>query len=197
MPYIDLAFRLNGASVPVDHGYALYAALSRIVPEIHAATEVGVQPIRGVYNGNGKLHLSDFSRLILRLPDEQIRSYLKLAGRRLEVDEHPLSVGVPAVRTLLPTPRLRARLVTIKGFLEEEEFLEAARRQLQSLGIVAGEVILGQRRTFRVKEKKVVGFEVAVAGLTAEESLLLQENGIGGRRRMGCGVFIPSKGRST
>lgn len=190
MPYIDLAFRLNGVSVPVDHGYALYAALSRIVPEIHAAKEVGVQPIRGVYNGNGKLHLSDFSRLILRLPDEQIRSYLKLAGRRLEVDEHSLSVGVPAVRTLLPTPRLRARLVTIKGFLEEEEFLEAAQRQLQSLGIVAGEVILGPRRTFRVKEKKVVGFEVAVAGLTAEESLLLQENGIGGRRRMGCGIFV-------
>ena len=71
MTYIDLAFRLNGAAVPVDHGYALYAALSRIVPEIHAAKEVGVQPIRGVYNGNGKLHLSDFSHLILRLPDEQ------------------------------------------------------------------------------------------------------------------------------
>ena len=196
MPYVDLAFRLNGAAVPVDHGYALYAALSRIVPEIHAAKEAGVQPIRGVYNGNGKLHLSDFSRLILRLPDEQIRSYLKLAGKRLEVDEHPLSVGVPEVRTLLPIPRLRARLVTIKGFLKEEEFLEAAKRQLQSLGI-AGEALLGQRRTFRVREKQVVGFEVAVAGLTAEESLLLQENGLGGRRRMGCGVFVPSKGRST
>ena len=193
MPYVDLAFRLNGAAVPVDHGYALYAALSRIVPEIHTAKEVGVQPIRGVYNGNGKLHLSDFSRLILRLPDEQIRSYLKLAGRRLEVDEHPLSVGVPEVRTLLPTPRLRARLVTIKGFLKEEEFLEAAKRQLQSLGI-AGEALLGQRRTFRVREKQVVGFEVAVAGLTAEESLLLQENGLGGRRRMGCGVFVPWRG---
>ena len=196
MPYVDLAFRLNGAAVPVDHGYALYAALSRIVPEIHTAKEVGVQPIRGVYNGNGKLHLEDFSRLILRLPDEQIRSYLKLAGRRLEVDEHPLSVGVPEVRTLLPIPRLRARLVTIKGFLKEEEFLEAAKRQLQSLGI-AGEALLGQRRTFRVREKQVVGFEVAVAGLTAEESLLLQENGLGGRRRMGCGVFVPSKGRLT
>ena len=189
MPYVDLAFRLNGAAVPVDHGYALYAALSRIVPEIHAVKEVGVQPIRGVYNGNGKLHLEDFSRLILRLPDEQIRSYLKLAGKRLEVDEHPLSVGVPEVRTLLPAPRLRARLVTIKGFLKEEEFLEAAKRQLQSLGI-AGEALLGQRRTFRVREKQVVGFEVAVAGLTAEESLLLQENGLGGRRRMGCGIFV-------
>ncbi len=31
MPSIDLAFRLTGSAVPVDHGYALYAALSRIL----------------------------------------------------------------------------------------------------------------------------------------------------------------------
>ncbi len=31
MPSIDLAFRLTGSALPVDHGYALYAALSRIL----------------------------------------------------------------------------------------------------------------------------------------------------------------------
>ena len=192
MPYVDLAFRLNGSIVPVDHGYALYAALSRILPEIHEAENVGVHPIRGIYDGNGKLQLSDFSRLVLRLPDEEIRSYLKLAGKRLEVDEHLLSVGVPEVRLLLPVASLRARLITIKGFLNEEEFLEAAKRQLQSLNI-ACETVLGQRGTFRVKDKQVVGFEVVVAGLTAEDSVKLQEHGLGGRRKMGCGVFVPSK----
>ena len=196
MPCVDLAFRLNGNTVPVDHGYALYAALSRLVPEVHDAKEVGVQPIRGVYGGDGTLHLAAFSRLILRLPDDQIRPYLKLAGKKLEVDGHPLRVGVPEVRALRPAASLRARLVTIKGFMEEGPFLEAAKRQLQSLG-VAGEVLLGERRTFRVKEKQVVGFEVAVTGLTAEESLTLQEQGLGGRRRMGCGVFVPTEALST
>ena len=88
MPYIDLAFRLNGSAIPVDHGYALYATLSRIVPEIHQATDIGVHPIRGVYNGNGKLQLSDSSRLVLRLPDtahpslpEPVRE--KAAGGRI------------------------------------------------------------------------------------------------------------------
>lgn len=190
MPYVDLAFRLNGSAVPVDHGYALYAALSRIVPEIHETKIIGVQPIRGIYSGNGKLQLSDSSRLVLRLPDEEIRPYLKLAGKRLEVDEHLLSVGVPEVRMLLPVARLRAHLVTIKGFLKEEEFLEAAKRQLQSLDVTC-EVLLGQRRTFRIKEKQVVGFEVTMTGLTAKDSVSLQENGLGGRRKMGCGVFVP------
>ena len=191
MPYVELAFRLKGSTVPVDHGYALYAALSRIVPEIHATNNAGVQPIRGTYIGNGRLQLSDSPRLVIRLPDGNIRSYLKLAGKRLDVDEHPLSVGVPEVRTLLPVARLRARLVTVKGFLREEEFLEAVQRQLQSLHITC-EVLLGQRRTLRVKDKQVVGFEVTAAGLTAEDSVRLQGHGLGGRRKMGCGVFVPS-----
>jgi len=32
MPYVDLAFRLTGSKVPVDHGYALYSAISRLLP---------------------------------------------------------------------------------------------------------------------------------------------------------------------
>ena len=190
MPIVDLVFRLRGSTIPVDHGYALYAAINRLVPEIHDAREIGVQPIRGVYGGDSMLHLAVFSRLILRLPDDQIRTYLKLAGKRLDVDGYSLHIGVPNARSLRPVASLRARLVTIKGFMNEGPFLEAAKRQLQSLG-VAGEAILGERRTFRVKEKQVVGFEVAVTGLTAEESLTLQEKGLGGRRRMGCGVFVP------
>ena len=195
MPSIDLAFRLTGSAVPVDHGYALYAALSRILSDLHAAKGIGVQPIRGIYSGNGTLHLADFSRLILRLPDEQIRAYLKLAGKRLELDEYRLSVGVPEVRTLRPVVRLRARLVTIKGFLKEDEFLAAAERQLEQLGI-KGQAHLGARRTFRVRDKQVVGFEMGVTQLTAEESLTLQERGLGGRRKMGCGVFVPWGERS-
>ena len=195
MPSIDLAFRLTGSAVPVDHGYALYAALSRILPEIHVAKDVGVQPIRGVYSGNGTLHLADLSRLILRLPDEQIQAYLKLAGKRLALDDHLLSVGVPEARTLRPVVRLRARLVTIKGFLQEDEFLAAAKRQMEQLG-VNGQAHIGARRTFRVRDKQVVGFEMGVTQLTAEESLTLQERGLGGRRKMGCGVFVPGGERS-
>ena len=190
MPYIDLAFRLTGTTVPVDHGYALFAVLSRIIPEIHDAKDIGVQPIRGVYGGDGKLHLADYSRLILRLPDDQIRMYLKLAGKRLDVDGNVLQIGVPEVRALRPVASLRARLVTIKGFMEAETFLEAVKRQLQDLQ-VAGEVHLGERKTFRVKDKQVVGFAMGITNLTAEESLTLQEKGLGGRRRIGCGVFVP------
>ena len=36
MPLIDLAFRLTGTNIPVDRGYAVYAALNRMLLDIHA-----------------------------------------------------------------------------------------------------------------------------------------------------------------
>ena len=189
MSTIDLAFRLMGTAVPVDHGYALYAAINRVVPELHDAKDIGVHPVRGRFNGDGCLLLSPASRLIVRTPDDRIREFLKLAGKTLEVDGHRFQVGVPEVRVLRPVAALYARLVTIKGFMEPEQFLDAARRQLEAMGSTA-KLELGERRTFRVKDKQVVGFEVLATELDAEGSLKLQEVGIGGRRRMGCGVFV-------
>jgi CRISPR-associated protein Cas6 len=190
MPYVDLAFRLTGSKVPVDHGYALYSAISRLLPEIHGAKNIGVHPIRGTYSGNGELMLRDSSRLVMRLESERIGEFLKLAGTKLEIDSHSLQVGVPEVRLLRPRASLYSRLVTIKGFMEPAAFLEAAKRQLEKIGVEA-EIQVGERRTLRVRDKQVVGFELAALELDAEDSLRLQEHGLGGRRHMGCGVFTP------
>ena len=192
MPHVDLAFRVTGGTLPVDHGYALYSVINRLVPALHDARDIGVHPIRGRYVGDGNLHLTSSSRLTIRLPDDRIRPFLKLAGKTLDVDGHQLRVGVPETRALRPAATLYARLVTIKGFMDPEAFLEAAQRQLQNMGITA-ELRPGERRTLRVKDKQVVGFEVTALGLDAEDSVRLQEVGIGGRRHMGCGVFLPMR----
>lgn len=190
MAYVDLAFVLAGTRLPVDHGYALYSAVSRIVPGVHGARDVAIHPTRGRYGGDGMLSLTRASRLIVRVPDVEIHTYLPLTGNMLEVDDCSLRVGSPEVRTLRPAATLFARLVTIKGFMEPEPFSQAAWRQLERLG-VTGDLHVGERRVFRVKDKQVVGFAVLVSGLDAEESIHLQESGIGGRRHMGCGVFVP------
>jgi CRISPR-associated protein Cas6 len=72
MPVVDLAFRLTGSKIAVDHGYALYSAISRLVPEIHEAKNIGVHPIRGTYSGNGELMLRDSSRLVVRMESEKL-----------------------------------------------------------------------------------------------------------------------------
>ena len=125
---------------------------------------------------------------------------IQLAGKPLKLLDRVLRIGVPQARAMVPAAALRARLVTIKlkeagednAALSEERFLEAARRQLGQLG-VSSEAILtaGKRRTLRIKGKEIVGYEIILEGLNAEESLDIQERGIGGRRAMGCGVFVP------
>jgi hypothetical protein len=47
MTIIDLAFPLQPAEVPRDHGYALYGALCRAVPELHEARWLGVHRLSG------------------------------------------------------------------------------------------------------------------------------------------------------
>jgi CRISPR-associated protein Cas6 len=42
----------------------------------------------------------------------------------------------------------------------------------------------------RIHGKTIVGFTVLVQGLTAGESIQLQEEGLGGRGKMGCGFFV-------
>ncbi|MBV8234007.1 MAG: hypothetical protein JO329_28850 [Planctomycetaceae bacterium] len=72
MPTIDLAFQIVGTTIPLDHGYRLFSALSRVLPRLHGDTRVGVHPIRGLRVAPGLLSLTAHSRLKHRLPSEEI-----------------------------------------------------------------------------------------------------------------------------
>src|SRR5579875_2280383 len=186
-PVLDLSFPLTGLSLPADHGYLLYAALTTAEPELHHRVDYGVHPIAGLPLLGRRLQLTPRSRLVVRTP----------AGL----------LGL-LVRPLRPAPTLRSRLVVIRGFTEPEPFLEAARRQLEALGC-RGQVEQAQpqrsvrlegrtpgrpgpvRRTLRIRDREVVGYAVVVRGLDPEGSLRLQEQGLGGRRRFGCGLMVP------
>jgi len=123
MPVVDLAFRLTGDKIPADHGYALLAAISRLIPAVHGDTTIGIHPIQGRHVGHRLLALTDRSRLVFRLDSDRIGEILPLAGQQLDLDGHRVRVGVPETRALRPVPHLRSRLVVIKGFIEPEPFL--------------------------------------------------------------------------
>lgn len=187
---VDLWFRVRGATLPSLHGYALYGALCRVVPELHEAEWLGVHTFHGDRVGDRLIQLPRGARLGLRLPADRIAAVLKLAGSTLDVGGHALAVGVPEIVPLVPAASVSARMVTIKGFEDAAPFAEAARRQLDRLE-VGGELEVGPRLVQRVGDRLVVGFAARVHRLEDAASLRLQERGIGGRRRMGCGLFRP------
>jgi len=200
MPTVDLAFPLTSAgTIPADHGYTLYAAISRILPELHESNDVGIHPIRGRQVGNRQLALGSQSWLILRTDAERIARLIAVAGKSLNIAGTAVLVGIPQVRLLRPAASLRSRLVVIKTqnapaatSLTGEIFQQAARRQLDALGVSpAVKLAVGKRRTLRIRDKEIVGYEVMLSRLRAEESVLVQERGLGDRRHMGCGVFVP------
>lgn len=223
MSFVDLSFRVVGQSLPLDHGYALYAAVSRVLgPELHESNGIGIFAVRGLPVGDGLLRLDDHSRLMIRTHTDYIPKLLGLAGKQLDVDGHRFRIGVPVTCPIVPAARLVSRVVVIKlaeprtgdgdlpGLVTPEAFLESLRKKLYDpppagLGLsreVEAAIPLRRsgphageptRRVLRIKDKKVVGYAVMLSGLTAEESVKVQEEGVGGRRHMGCGLFLPAR----
>ena len=207
-PTLDILFRVIGTEVPSDHGYALYAALSRILETeedqwIHGNPLIGLHTLRGERLGNGRILIGRNARIGLRLPSDLLPRVLKLAGKSLGLDGSRLRIGVSETRALVPARTLHCRIATTKNGENPTRFDAEISRQLEALGIrgkvfrvpKASEGSKGRdpnRRIVRVKSKRIVGYSVLATELTGEESILLQERGLGGRRRMGCGVFLPT-----
>ena len=219
-PVVDINFRVTGTETPSDHGYALFSALSRILETeddhwMHGNPNIGLHTIRGKGLGNGKLRISHNARFGLRLPYNLLPRTLKLAGKSIELDGCKLRVGVSETRALTPAATLYCRIVTTKNGDAPARFDAEIARQLTTLDI-RGQVFRvpqnaqsgdladtprvsrdPSRRIVRVKDKRIVGYAMLATELTTEESIRLQEHGLGGRRRMGCGVFVPAMGMGT
>ena len=201
---IELVFPASGQKILTDHNYPLYSALSAVVPQFHeAASGLRFASIGGEPDDDGHLRLTDRSCLRVRVADDAIRTVLPLAGKRLEIAGHAVRLGVPAVRTLIPAPRLFARIVTFKNNDTPKDFLETAREKLAEMGVTAEPElpihITGDRagephrKIVRIKGVAIVGYSLLVSELSADDSLKLQTHGLGGRTQMGCGFFVPVK----
>lgn len=204
MNIVDLSFPARGGVVPLDHGYALYGAISRALPSAHGAAWLGIHGLEGRLVAPDALDVQR-GALTLRLPSERIGEVLGLAGATLELARDKIVLGAPVVRALVPAASLDARLVAIRltGGVARPlatsdltgRFEAEAKRQLERIG-VAGDLVLSGRRSITVGGRRVVGHAVRVVGLSPEHSLVLQVEGLGGKRRMGCGLFRPARLRA-
>lgn len=201
---VDLVFPARGGPVPTDHAYPLYAARAGAVPAFHdPGRPLRFAPLTGARGDAGRLQLAPWSRLRVRLSADSVPAALPLAGRALDVAGARVTLGPPVVEALVPAAALESWLVTFKHGDGPDAFLAAARAKLAAVG-VAGEPAVRafasgpragepRRRVVRVKGVAIVGYAVVVSGLTAEGSIRLQEAGLGGRTKIGCGFFLPAR----
>ncbi len=201
--FIELSFPVQGKYLPADHNYALFAALVHINPEIRQQKALRILTIPGFADRKGKILLTENSCLRIRVPIIQIPLVYKFAGKIIRLGIHNIQIGIPKIFTLEPAKTLRSRIVVIKGYSEPESFLAAAQRQLDSLGI-SGKLSIPKnkngelgRKTLKIKRYTIVGFTIEVSDLSEDDSLRLQQWGIGGKNHLGCGYFLPYEGRNV
>ena len=194
---VDLNFFLCGRSLPADHGYPLYSALTRVCPDLHRTGDWSMRTVSGMPDRCGALLLGERSHLRLRVPQERIATAYALAGKRLDVSGHVIRLGIPLASMLKPARNLRTRMAVIKGYQNPDAFLDAAKRQFYRLG-ASGKLDLARnadgkpvQKIIKIRGYKVIGFGLRASELDDSSALALQEHGLGGRQRMGCGVFTP------
>jgi len=203
---VDLAFRLSGGTLAVEHAHALCRALLAELPWLADEPHSGVHNIHVAASGNGwmrpdrdageVLNLSRRTRLTLRLPRERLADAEALSGQSLDVGGHRLQVGKARERPLIPSSTLFARTVICDDprHRDEECFIDWVAEGLQGMGIIPTRLVCGMTSHIDMSGERVQARSLMVAALLPDASLELQRRGLGGGRLMGCGLFVPHKG---
>ncbi|VFM94866.1 MAG: CRISPR-associated protein Cas6, subtype MYXAN [Candidatus Kentron sp. G] len=202
-PILDYAYRIQCHCLPIEHAYLLAEAIMAILPWIRDEPNAGIHSIhvadsgngwiRPTGNGNNLLHLSRRTRLLLRLPKSLLPKARELEGSTLFIDGNTLVVGKGQEKPLLASSTLFARYI-VDEYGEETRFVSYLVDQLQHLGIRPRKILCGRSHVIPTPEAPIHTRSALIAELTPEESLQLQQNGIGQNHQLGCGLFIPHKG---
>ena len=196
----DVIFRIDCKAIPQEHAHLLAEALQAALPWLADEPEAGIHPLLGAESGNGWerpdteiLYLSRRQRLTLRLPKHRLADVESLVGKTLDIGGHPLTVGRFTTRKLSDLPTLFAKGVVTEAGQDENEFLQAVAERLREMDIRIRKMLCGKEGRVELPEGSLHTRSLMLAELDREESVRLQEQGIGPGRLFGCGLFLPQK----
>lgn len=190
-PAVDVVFPLLGHSLPRDHGQALQQSLGDEWPWLHTDTQAGIHPIKLVPGSERTALLSRRSTLLLRVTHPRADALMALAGLDINVAGHRLRLGAPHRRELIPHATLYAYKVAASS-ADELAFMTEVSHALSALAI-SGERVCGKRHHMAAPHGELNTFSLMLHALPPEQSVRLQQHGIGPHRLLGCGIFVPHK----
>lgn len=202
---VDLLFNIECREIPVDHAYALSIALKQALPEIGQDERIAVHTIHVAGSQNGwerpahspgeRLILSRRTKLTLRAPRERAEEIkARLDGTTLDIDGCALTIGKARERLLSKQGTVFSRYVVCEPDEDEMIFLERMAGELARLGIRVRKAMCGKTTSIHTPDGPVYTRSLMLADLTPEESVRLQQAGLGPGRDMGLGIFLPHKG---
>ena len=198
---LDIVYNISCKCIPMEHAHALSEALQQALPWLAEEETAGIHQVYGAESGNGwerpdteVLYLSRRQKLTLRLPKTRIEDAKSLTGQTLDIGGHALKVGDFTSRKLSDLPTLFARHVLGEAGQSEEEFMTQVLTELTAMGINVKKMMCGKEGVIQIPDTTLHTRSLMLADLELEESLKLQEAGLGPGRKLGCGLFLPQKG---
>lgn len=199
---IDLVYRIECRSLPIDHAHRLSEAVSDVLAWFPEENLASLHPVHIPDSGNGWMrsedpdeimHPSRRTRLILRLPRHRVEDARLLVGQRLDIGGHEIKVGEASEKPLVAITTLFSRYIPSDETSTEADFLAESARQLQERGVRVRKMLCGKTHSIDAPEGRLHTRSLMLADLSLEESFSLQRNGLGERQHLGFGVFIPHK----
>jgi len=198
----DLVFRLRGTSLDIDHAFALSTALQAHLSDDLCA-RIGVHGVRMAGSGNGwnrpeqsdaALPLSRRARLAIRVHRDDGEEVGQMMDRTLQIGHQEVTLGSSVMRKLSTIGTLYARAICCDREQSETDFLTEMAALLKQMNIKVSKMICGRCGEIRTADETIFIRALMVAELEAEESVALQQQGLGQGRMLGCGLFVPHKG---
>lgn len=188
--WVDVAFAVEGTSLPRHHRGALASAVERVLPWLRSEPHAAIHRLNLSAGAGPQALLSRRTRLMLRVPRARADDAMALSHATLDIQGHALRLGEGHLRELLPWGALYAHVVVADGAADESTFIDRVQTELDAGGVV-GRVICGRAQA--LEDDHVHGFSLMVDGLCGADAMHLLCYGVGTQRRLGCGVFVPHK----
>lgn len=198
----DLVFKLRGKSLDIDHAYALSKALQEHL-DPDTCARIGVHGVHMAGSGNGwirseqidaELPLSRRARLVIRVHRDDSDAVTQITNRRLQIGMQPVEIGASSIRKLSSLGTVHARAIRCDQQQSEDDFLQQVADELEAMNIGVSKMLCGRPGLIRNGDEVIFTRALMVADLQPEESVRLQQQGIGDGRMLGCGLFVPHKG---
>lgn len=183
---LDLYFDISGETLPADYAFVLWKEALQILPWLGDDERCGFLPLKAPLE-SGIFWLPKRTKLVLRISREGSDGALALCERAMQISGTTIKFGSAKKRELQFHPTLNSHLVC--GPDDETDFLSAVGRELAAMGIDC-KLICGKSSHLG---DDISGKSLVLFDLKPQQSLLIQEKGLGDYRRFGCGIFQPHK----
>ena len=196
----ELSFSVNCRELPYDHAYELSSEILNLIPQIKNDKRNSIQTLHGPMSGNGwvrpdseNIPLSKRAKLIMRINKNQIDDIKDIEGKEIKLFGNSLKIGISKVKNFLIVKDLFCRFVISDNKISEDDFLEKIQMELRNFNVNIKKALCGKSMTINFAKKTVYTRSLMIADLSKEESLKLQEEGVGREKLYGCGIFLPHK----